>query len=302
MNLQIKKPDLPVVREDLLSKTHFETSNGSDIIRAVYGTKIRDLDPGNDEPIKAVLRYVFTLIGLRPEYIPDEIQKAVIIDFIRKDLKNYGLDEIPIAFRKAIKGELGIDPNHYQTFSPLYLASIMTAYQNERALALKSYKQKLEEEERKKPKKMTEEERIEIHTTWIREGILKPYLYFMKTGTLTFGITPFSILYRTLEKDLDWISLTPEEKREIWEEAKILVQENIDRKRDVNTLQDYRDLKRLKDIIEEKGIEEAAKNDIVVKCHEITVRRFFENAKRTGRDLEKELETYILNLEKPLKK
>jgi hypothetical protein len=295
----IKTPEPPVVREDLLSKTHFEISNGSEIIRAIYGTKIRDLDPTNDEPIKAVLRYVFTLIGLRPEYIPDEIQKAVIIDFIRKDLKNYGLEEIPIAFRKAIKGDLGIDPNHYQTFSPLYLAGIISAYSSERATALKNYLRKIEEEERKKEKPMTEAEKKEIHDHWIREGILKPYLYFLKTGSLTFGITPYSILYRSLEKELGFLKLSPEEKREVFEEAKIEVAKEIERKKDVNTVQDFRDLRRLKEIIEEKGIEDGAKDRIVSKCYEISVRRFFEEAKRTGRDLETEIETYLKNLKNP---
>lgn len=298
MNSIIKKTDLPVVREDLLSKTHFETSDGNDIIRAVYGIKIRNIDPLNDEPIKAVLRYVFTLIGLRPEYIPDEIQKAVIIDFIRKDLKNYGLEEIPIAFRKAIKGELGIDANHFQAFSPLYLAGIMNAYSKERGLALKNYLRKIEEEESKKPKFMTEEEKKEIHETWIREGILKPYLFYLKKGNLTFGITPYGIIYRTLEEDLKFLSLTPDEKREVWEEAKIKVAEDIEKKNNVHNLNEYRELRRLKDLIEKDGIDIAAKKDIVSKCHELSVRRFFEEAKRTGRDIEKEIETYLLNLKK----
>jgi len=296
MNSIIKKTDLPVVREDLLSKTHFETSDGGEIIRAIYGTKIRNLDPGNDEPIKAVLRYVFTLIGLRPEYIPDEIQKAVLIDFIRKDLKNFGIEEIPIAFRKAIKGELGIDANHYQTFSALYLANVMSAYETERRTALKNYLREVEEEERKKPKPMTDAERIEIHEGWIREGILKPYLYYLKTGTLTFGITPYSIIYRSLEKDLRFVNYSPEEKREIYEEAKIAVAEEVSRTSSANSLSEYRGLRNLKELIEEKGIEIAAKDRIVNKCHEISVRRFFTEAKRTGRDLETELESYILNL------
>jgi polyhydroxyalkanoate synthesis regulator phasin len=295
MNSIIKNPDLPVVREELLSKTHFETSDGNDIIRAVYGIKIRDIDPLNDEPIKAVLRYVFTLIGLRSEYIPDEIQKAVIIDFIRKDLKNYGIEEIPIAFRKAIKGELGIDANHFQSFSPLYLAGIMNAYSAERRIALKNYLRKIEEEESNKPIKMSEEEKKEIHESWIRDGILKPYLFYLKKGTLTFGITPWGIVYRTLEEDLKLLSLTPDEKREIWEEAKRVISEDIEKNKTAKNLSEYREIQKIKELIEKDGLEVTLKKDIVSKCHELSIRRFFDSAKRTGRNLEEEIETYLTN-------
>jgi len=285
----------------LLSRTHFEVSNGSEIVKAYLGTKIRDIDPLNDEPIKAVLRYVFTLIGLKPENIPDEIAKTVLIDFIRKDLKNYGLEEIPIAFRKAIKGDLEIDPNHYQSFSPLYLSNILNAYSKDRNKAIRNYLNKVDEIKRENEEKMTPTELYQKHESWIRNGILKPYKYYLETGFLTFGITPYSIIFKTLDKDINILKISPEDKSLIYEEAKKIILEDIENRKEVKSLNDLRDNRRIRELIEKNGADETLKNDIVRKCHEISVRRFFEEAKKTDRDIETEINNYLDNLKNDLK-
>lgn len=276
----------------MLSETHFEVSNGKEIIRAIKSIRIRDLDPSDDERIKQTLRYVFTLIGLRPESIPDEIQKAVLIDFIRSDLKNYGLDEIKIAFKKAIKGDLQIDPNHYQNFSPMYLAQIMKAYEEDRRLALRDFRRKEIEDEKNKKKPMTESERKKIHEDWILHGILNPWKFYLKSGSLTFGITPFKFTYESLVKDLKLIDLSDDEKRLIYDQAKSEIEIEIDRKK-AGSLEEHRRIKSIKDLIEKDGIEVAMKNQIQSKCYEISVRQFYEKAKREGIDLEEKINQYL---------
>ena len=64
------------------SKTNFAISKKTEIKKAIsQEVKIRDLD--NDEPIKQVLRYIFALVGLKPDQIPGDIEKAVLLNFIR---------------------------------------------------------------------------------------------------------------------------------------------------------------------------------------------------------------------------
>ena len=108
--------------------TNYANSKEGKIVIASKQLKIRDLEPENDEPIKQVLRYVFTLVGIRADQIPDEIQKAVLIDFIRAELQNFTLPEFKIAFTMAVKGDLNVDPNPFGQFSALYLSNILKAY------------------------------------------------------------------------------------------------------------------------------------------------------------------------------
>ena len=110
--------------------------------------KIRHLESHNS--ILGVLRYCFTLIGLRAEHMPDDVQRMVLIEFIKKNLANYTPEEIKIAFEMAIRGDFEVDLNHYGNFSPLYLQSVFNAYvshRNKIALEIEREKDRVQNSE-----------------------------------------------------------------------------------------------------------------------------------------------------------
>lgn len=256
-----------------------------DIIRAVHGPKIRDIRPDNDEPIEQVLRYVFALIGLNGPAIENlKVMKPVLISFIRRDLGNFGLDEIRVAFHMAIKNELGVDVNHYQNFSPMYLSTIMTAYQRTvRANTIKKFNQ-IQETEMEKERTMTPEQIQKLDHEFMMDSIIKPWKYYLKSGVITFGILPFSVVYKCLAERLKLIDLTPEQKKDVHKRAIDDVLRSINKP--TMDREKHREMMALIDRIERDGIGVAMKNEIVAACHEISVRDFFQQSRLDGLDLE----------------
>jgi len=113
-SIQSKKKSLPL-----------ELEQEEKLIKAVYQPKIHAVQ---DEEIKAVLKYCFALIGLRPEQWPDDLQKMVLLNFIRQNYSGHSLEEIKIAFDFGSAGKLDIEMTHYQNFNCIYLSDVMQAY------------------------------------------------------------------------------------------------------------------------------------------------------------------------------
>lgn len=83
------------------------------------------------EEVSKALRYIFVLIGLRAEQVPDEEEKAVLKDYVIEEYGGHTTEEIKLAFKMAIQGKLKIaqkDVKCYGIFSPAYFTSIMDAY------------------------------------------------------------------------------------------------------------------------------------------------------------------------------
>jgi len=265
-----------------------------EIVRSIYGPKVRDIRPDNDEPIKAQLRYIFTLIGLKPENFPDDTQKMVLINFIRTDLGHFGLDEFRIAFHMGIKGELGLpekDFDHYQNFSCKYLAFIMAAYHRRvRKEAMDKFKE-IELREKEKMNNPTEEEKNRLEAQFLRESVVKPYKYYLKTGVISFGILPYGILYKALCDRTGLINLSKEEKISVRDRAIEEIKKRISKP--TMDPEKHKETVAIVDKIEKFGFNEAMKDPIRDTCHEISVRDFFENSKRDGIDLESVIESWI---------
>lgn len=86
-----------------------------------------------DEEIKQAIRYAMLLVGISEQRIKDysNLEKQILINYIRKHFPGHTCDEIRLAFEKAIAGELNIemkDVKAYNNFSVLYFGSIMRAY------------------------------------------------------------------------------------------------------------------------------------------------------------------------------
>jgi hypothetical protein len=293
---QIQKTNtaIQVQREDLISQTQFGISKGKEIARAIYGPKIRDIDPGDDEPIKQVFRYIFTLIGLKAENIPDDIQKAVLLNFIRTDLAQYGVEEFRIAFHLLVKNELDMEPQHFQNFNPLYLAQVMAAYDDHRKQVFKKLREA--EAENEKPKEMTPEEKYEAHEGFVNGTILFAWDYFIKTGTLTFGICPWGIIYKCLTEEIGLFNVPSEEKNEIWKLAMTQVEQEVNKKK--GTARDMKEFRALADIIkkiETDGLEKSMKHQIISKAQEISIKRYFQQFKDSGFDFHAAIKNHLEN-------
>lgn len=260
------------------------------------GPRIRDIPPGDDEPIKQVFRYIFTLIGLKAENIPDDVQKAVLLNFIRTDLKQYALEEFRIAFHLLVKGELDMEPQHFQNFNSLYLAQVMAAYDEHRKQVIKKIRE-AELEMEKKEKEMTPEEKLENHTAFVNGTILFGWNYFVKTGTLTFGICPWGIVYRCLTEEIGLFNVPSEEKNEIWKLATTQVEADIMKKK--GTAKDLTEFRALGDIIrriETDGVEKAMKHDIISKAQELSIKRYFQKMKDEGFDVPSAIQNHLQNI------
>lgn len=258
---------------------------------AVHGPKIRDIRPDNDEPIRAMIRYIMTLIGLTESQVPkDEATKNVLINTFRQDLGHYGLDEIRVAFHLAINGRLGIDVNTYGAFSAKYVCMVMKAYsEHVRGATISKFKL-IEATAMEAEKTITPEEKIRIKHEFYRESLIKPWLYFLKTGTITFGINPWRIIYESLF-ELKLINLTVDEKKAIQERAVKILEAELNQPR--ISKEERKKVQDIREKIEAHGIFHALESDIVSKCHELAIRDCFHQAKQDGEDLEHKIETAI---------
>lgn len=245
--------------------------------------RIRDVQDVGE--IRKMLLQLFVLTGLRNENFPDPIQTDVLINFIREDLGNYTFQEFLLAFRMGIKNELEIDANHYQSFSAPYIARIMSSYSQIRSTHLKSIR--TAENALKLESKMehTEQELQDIKKGYILESLIKPFRFYKKTGKLTFGITPFSIIYKTMTEDLGLINLTIDEKKAVYQKATIQLEEYLNRP--INSLEEHNKRKFIRNEIDKKGFAVAMESELKILCYEMTIRDYFKECYDNNVDFEK---------------
>ena len=246
--------------------TNYANSKEGKIVIASKQLKIRDLEPENDEPIKQVLRYVFTLVGIRADQIPDEIQKAVLIDFIRAELQNFTLPEFKIAFTMAVKGDLNVDPNPFGQFSALYLSNILKAYQEEKNKAMIKERQRIREaEERERNRPLTPEEQAKVHEEFDQKFIIEPFDEYIKTGKFeVFKMFP-SVLFDALRVRHGKIKLSKKDIEALRSEAKFEIRTESQKENGFC-----------------RTIKDVQKSSINIKMKQIAVRNFVEAAKKRG--------------------
>lgn len=107
------------------------------------------------EPLKQALRYAMVLVGIKAHNVPNDREKAVLLQFIQNNYGGHTPAEIRLAFDLAVAGELDVeDVKCYENFSPLYFASIMNAYR-------KWSRQSFQEIKPKEPE-ITPEQKLQI--------------------------------------------------------------------------------------------------------------------------------------------
>ena len=206
-----------------LSKINFGISKKEEIKDSIRNLeKIRHLD--NEEPIKQALRYIFALIGLKADQIPGDVEKIVLINFIKDNYQNNCPSELKIAFELAIKGEFEADLNHYGSFSALYLSKIFNNYLDYRRNIVLEMQR--EEEEIQKKKREEYENRPEViekrKKDFDKNVLLALFNAYKEDGILDTGLIPCSIVYKSLKERHGLFDLSQEEKQKILNEAKTL--------------------------------------------------------------------------------
>lgn len=81
--------------------------------------------------IDKLFRYLFTLVGLRFVNYPNDLETLFLHQYLKETFGGHSLNEVKLAFKKAVNGELNLKPEEihcFENFSPLYLSRIMNAY------------------------------------------------------------------------------------------------------------------------------------------------------------------------------
>lgn len=144
--------------------------NGSqiqqDVIKFKVATAATSVTNCSSDEISDALRLCFQKLGIRAANLPTPEEKFVLLDFIYSNYGKHTLNEIILAFDLAIIGKLDVDATHYENFTCLYLASIISAYRKwavEQSKMIKPKNFLLMEQENKT---ITDEEKAEWIIEW----------------------------------------------------------------------------------------------------------------------------------------
>ena len=240
--------------------------------------KIRNLE--NPEPIKQALRYCFVLIGLRPEQIPDEIEKAVLLDFIKSNLANFTPEEIKIAFELAVKGEFQVDLKHFGKFSPVYFTSVFNKYIEHRN---KIAKQVSTDQEKKRLQKENEDQandpefKKKVEKEFV-DAVIKPgFEFFKENKRLEFGSTPISYVFNFLSKK-ELLDLSEEGKEKVKRQAKKRTAGDVYHAK--NRFSVNKKESEIRKVLRDLATAPEAEKEIFLEnCHKISIENFFESFK-----------------------
>jgi hypothetical protein len=276
--------------QNLPTKTFSKTiSNSQKTALAASGRKIRDLS--NPFPqLAEIIAYAAILTGIKPDNVPNGTAKAVLVDWMTKNLNNWTIEEIKNAFDLAAADKLDFDCRTFQTLSATFIGQLMSAYQTHKNTVMTQLRIEEMNNERKQLPPNPETEKREFHG-FIRDCLIKPWHYFLKTETLTFGILPWRIVYQTLNDRMNLLNVPVERKKEIYQ----LAVERV--KRDLNKITfdktEANKIKFLRDEIERQGFGNAMEGEIKTVCYEISVRDYFQNLKNENQDFAKIAEEWI---------
>jgi hypothetical protein len=261
----------------------FATSNGQEIVRtATSGINMKNLV--DDEPIRQAFRYIFTLIGLKAENIPSDLQKAVLIQFVKNELGSFTPDELCLAFRLAVSKKLDVEVQHFQNFSAMYVAEIMESYRKQRNSAITEYRQNLKQIQQTEENSISPERKLQLFWEFVDTIILKLWQTYKQTNSLDLKHYRVASIYEVLSEDFCFINLTKEDKVEIKKRAEQSAKNHVFNQPS-ETLERVREIKSIKNAIE-SGVQHIGfENLILNKCYELAIRDYFSSLKTSGQDL-----------------
>jgi hypothetical protein len=94
----------------------------------ISSKKLADL---SIEEIKQPVRYALALCGIRPQNFPTELQKTILVNFIRRHYGDYSPAEIAFAFDLAMARKLPDleNPSCFENFCCEYIGRVLAAYE-----------------------------------------------------------------------------------------------------------------------------------------------------------------------------
>lgn len=100
-------------------------------------------------------------LGIRDEMTDVELELCT--RFLKEEYSHFTLEKIRLAIKYSLKGELKVDIKPYGAFSPLYISTILNAYEkyNNRVVSdILRDKDRKEQEQRNKPVELSEADKL----------------------------------------------------------------------------------------------------------------------------------------------
>jgi len=122
--------------------------------------KIREFKTNNDiKPLVDILGKWRFYLGIKDELTKEEI--LMNVNFVRENFNELNLTDITEAINLSLKGSLEVDVRAFQSFTPVYISTILIAYKKYRSKVIIDVRAVLSKLENK-PKPPTDQERIEL--------------------------------------------------------------------------------------------------------------------------------------------
>lgn len=260
----------------------FRSFNGRDIVEASRDTQIRNLT--DQESIKMSLRYIFTLVGIKSENLPSELQKMVLIEFIESEFAWMTPEEMKLAFKMAVAGKLDVEINHFQNFSPVYFAAVANAYREKRGAALTEYnKNMLDMTTKPHP---SDDEKKMMFWGFVDECLLKRWDKFADGQSIHWpSVAGIEHIFRTMEQ-LGFV-LDTADKNKIVEIAKGQITDQINREKP-ETRERAKEIRSLRESLESGELAFRSNQNLADitrrRCYELTMEHFFQTFRRQNTD------------------
>lgn len=181
------------------------------------------VDKSTNTEISMMLAFVFVLLGIRSENIPDENEQTILINHIKTNMSRWSLLDMRTAFELLVTGKLDFDRDHLKKISPdaaysskfssLYLDNVMQSYQRYRFNVVSANKAEVVDV---KEEKVTSEQADKI----IRQCTIDAFSQFKKSRKVyDFGSPKFNYL-----RSLGVINFTEGRWAHIREKAKFMIE------------------------------------------------------------------------------
>ena len=238
-------------------------------IKANSGKKIREFELNDSAKIGIALLGWCKMLGVTN--IPDSNEMNMVERLIILEFPDFSVDEINLAFRKAIAGKLNVSPEHYQQFSAKYIAGILNSYREFRIEEMKNYNKTLIPA----TTEPTEETKKQI----LINGLKSKFQRFEETGEFEdAGNASYDYL-----DSLGKIPFTTERKKEFMTQAKNEIRnEKAQQKMGKVDSNGLSAIKKYLEALESGG----QKNDVVVKAKKIALKTLFKDLIETETNID----------------
>lgn len=221
------------------------------------------------------------LCGVKPLPLDEEIR--LFVEYIAEHFYRLSLLEIDNAFNLATAGVLGVDSDHYQSFSVIYISKIINAYKDYKGKFILEYRELLEKQEKKEP---TEEERLEMMIDTILESFenYKKEPYYNE-----FGYVAYDFL-----TNIGVINFTKEEKSLILEQARESALERLKLRKDQKEGGTSEHLQISTLIKQIQSDNTGSQDEVVRECKNIGLCKYYDFILKNNISLKQEIENVIM--------